>query len=1000
MKRNLHLLLAVLLSISAMSLSAETTIVSVVSNTESGIAEANYVATLSDGTILGFQTDYDAAYFCGAISALASLSVPDSIRYESSGRKTTLPVTTIGSKRGGFYDGYNYSYKYNLDLEQAPNITSLTLPASISSISALSSQIKILHINGELTTVQNNDIWANLERILVPSNLLDYYYSQEKDWYKYILINVEGTDPLKLTINMTKAGEFAQLLLQQTDNWYKVNELTVVGMLNEDDLNVFKRMRQLTRLDLSNAIIEDIPNDFSLEDYMGFGLLQELILPEINNIGNYAFYNCPRLTKITMPKVTSIGTSAFYACGMTEISIPEGVASIADGAFSCSKIQKIIIPSSINTISRSCFYQCKSLTSVTLPSSITTIESWAFAETPLTSIDLPKVQTIDQSAFYNCQQLKSLSLGEGLRAIGNSAFSNCSLLTEVKLPGTIKDVSYSVFSGCSNIKKVTCHAVLPPNQKDGFMLSGCDMTNVKLYVPAISIDKYRASDGWKNFYTILAQPDKVKDLFIDDEVIISDVSGIASDCSLNLDWKWDQTSYYDSSYKIGCLDYNGDAVFQMYEYQQNYNLGNSGWSSMSYYQDAHLTSLIVNGPMNADVVSTTLECPSSDMWYFISLPYDTKVSDITYSKDCRFVIRKYSGANRALLTGDTWQNLTSDDIIHAYEGYILRCSENEVSFRFPAADNKNNVFAKDDVTIPLNEYIGEFDHNRSWNLIGNPYPCYFDSRKMEFTAPFMVWNSYNNRYDAYSPVDDDYILRPTQAFFVQRPIDQASITFHKDGRQKDDVAQSSSEDGKPRKVASFQHREVLNFSMLHNQHEDHTRIVLNEEASTNYELGKDAPKFIDGENGSMLFYTIDNGLKFAINERSIDDGIAQLGFFAEEEGEYTISLKSSAVPVMLIDHEQQIETSMNEDYTFNARQGFSDNRFTLILGEATGIEQIEIAKQSIQMDNGMLVTNIPCTINSLDGRLVSKSKAGECIHLPKGIYIVSGKDVKRKIVVK
>lgn len=987
MKKNLHFLFAVLFNICAMSVSAETTTLDAVVNYDSGIknVHVDYTTTLADGTVLGF---YESVFgsdviFCGAISTKKELSIPDSIRVKSwyGDDMITLPVKSIGSS-------YDTSY---IDFERAPSVTSLILPKSIEGVYILPSCVTTIHAQGYIENVSTS-VLADIDRILVPKETLESYY-QNSSWRDHVLINEEGTELLKLTINMTKVGEFAQLLLQQTGNWYKVNELTVVGKLNEDDLNVFKRMRQLTKLDLSKAIIEEIPNDFSQSGGMGLGLLQEVKLPEVNRIGVNAFSYCGKLKSVILPKVNTIGANAFAHCGFVDFSIPEGVTEIGDYAFSqCENLRSIVIPSSVTEISNGCFYGCENLSSVTIPSSVHRIGESAFCQTNITSVILPCVQRIEDYAFSRCEQLKSIVFGEGLTDIDANAFSSCTALTEVDLPSTLKRV-YLAFNACSNIKKVTCRAVVPPSHTN-FMLSGCDMTDVKLYVPTMSIDKYRASEEWRNFYTILPQTDKVKDLYIYDEVTVSDVSGIASDCSLNLNWVEQKSNYYSSTYKIGSLDYNGDSEFKMSKYQQSHYL-------VYDYQYAHLTSLIANGQMSADAVSTSLECPNSSVWYFISLPYDTKVSDITYSKDCRFVIRKYSGADRAMQTGDTWKDLTLDSIMHAYEGYILRCSKGNVSFTFPATDNKNNVFAKENVTIPLKEYVGEFEHNRSWNLIGNPYPCYFDSRKMDFMAPFMVWNDDYERYDAYSPLDDDYILRPTQAFFVQRPVDQSSIVFNKEGRQKDDVAKSISVETKSRRAKSVQNREVLNFSLRYGQKEDHTRIVLNEDASRKYELGKDASKFIEGTNGSTLIYSVENGVRYAINERSVDDCIAQLGFYAEDDGEYTIVLNSTqSVPVTLIDNETHAERELNEGYTFNAVKGFSDNRFTLVFGETTGVVQPELARTTIHMANGDVSTDVPCTIYGMDGRVVAVVAAGESISLATGVYIVSSKDVKRKIVVK
>ena len=433
----------------------------------------------------------------------------------------------------------------------------------------------------------------------------------------------------------------------------------------------------------------------------------------------------------------------------------------------------------------------------------------------------------------------------------------------------------------------------------------------------------------------------------------------------------------------------------MHDYKQYHYMGRSN-NSNQYSYEAHFTSLISNGTMRSDNVETTLRVYDTNTWYFISLPYDVKVSDITYTDGTQFAIRKYSGQNRAAQSGSTWVNLTENDVMQAYEGYILRCNKQNADFTFPAINNtnKNKVFEKESVVMPLGEYLCEFEHNRSWNLIGNPYPCYYDTRRMDFTAPITVWNRYNQRYDAYSPVDDSYILHPAQSFFVQRPVNQATITFDNAGRQKNAAVQALESRAMSRKFPSLSPRKIYNVIMSDGMTEDHTRFVINSGATCAYELDKDASKFIADDNKSMLVYTIENGVKYAINERPMTDGIVSLGFYAPIDGEYTLSLNTQQDDnINLIDNENHAETALTGEYRFNASAGYNDARFTLMFGEATGISIINV-------DHGTVSANAPYAVYTTDGRLVGYYSAGNDATLSKGIYVINSKDVKRKIVVK
>lgn len=972
--------------------------VDVVYDSSSGINGANLTTTLNDGTVLGFYQNSalhrSDVYFNGAISTKQEIIIPDSIRFSSGDKYAVIYVSSA------------------CDLSQAPNVTSLTLSAKINRIYGLPSTVKVLHAKNYIAGSNVGvSIISNLIRILVPEKDLNSYY-EDLTWRQNVIINEEGTEPFKLTINMVKAGEFAQRFLEQTDNWYKVNELTVTGELNSDDLSVFKRMKQLVRLDLSQAVISDIPSSFSgagRYNTDGFPLLEELLLPELNMIGDDAFYNSQRLKNISIPKVETIGESAFSYCGFSEINLPKDIKNIGKGAFQNSGLQNITIPSSITKINDNCFSDCSKLSSVVIPSSVTEIGGSAFASTPLTSINLPGVQMIDGGAFSGCKQLADVKLAKGLTTLNGSAFRGCSALTEIDLPATLRGAMRdNPFSECKNIKKIICRATTPAIQIDdaygfnyNYIFGDLDKTNVKLYVPDMSINSYRKKKGWKDFYTILPLEDKTSEIYIYDDATINEVSEFAEKCELVLDW---YSFYNEGSYRnyYGTLDYTGNSMFSMGGFKQCHDLGGSHYntnSSSSY--DSYHSSLIANGNMRADNVQTVLYVNNTSIWNFISLPYDVKVSEITYPEGCQFAIRKYSGLNRARQDGSTWLNLTADSVMHAYEGYILKCNIANAEFTFPAINNgnKNKVFEAGNVVMPLGEYIGEFEHNRSWNLVGNPYPCYYDTRKMDFTAPITVWNGRN--YDAYSPVDDEYILRPTEAFFVQCPVGSTSITFNNAGRQKDNKVQPLQ--ARMRADGEFGNsvRRVYNITMSDGTMEDRTRFVINEKASRSYELDKDASKFVDCDKTQMLVYTIENGVKYAINERPLANGIVGLGFFAPTDGEYTLMLDMQHDEnIILVDNETETQTELSEGYRFSASAGYCDTRFTIMIGGATSISDVSHEDVRINIENGLVSADVPYSVYTIDGRLVGDFAAGATAVLVKGMYVVNSKDVKRKIVVK
>ena len=138
----------------------------------------------------------------------------------------------------------------------------------------------------------------------------------------------------------------------------------------------------------------------------------------------------------------------------------------------------------MTSIGNYAFYDCSGLTSVTIPNSVTIIGGYA---------------------FYNCSKLTSVTIPNSVTRIGGSAFKGCSGLTSVTIPNSVTSIGYAAFEGVdipTVISLIENPFTITGKTSNLRTFSQNTFNNATLYVPKGTIDKYKATDGWKDFLFI------------------------------------------------------------------------------------------------------------------------------------------------------------------------------------------------------------------------------------------------------------------------------------------------------------------------------------------------------------------------------------------------------------------------------------------------------------------------------------------------------------------
>lgn len=1011
---------------------------------------------------------------------IENLVIPSTVRYND----VTYAVVAL------------YDNRYNQN-----KVRTLTLPRTLRHINdyGLSDYRAItdLEIPANVERMGNDVVYncPQLRRIKVNAEVPptlgslnhEYYYYRitipRESFHAYRLVNawnnrtvlIGGDEGVTVSTGKIAAGDLGHVVIDEAGYLQEVNKLIIEGELNADDWSNITQMTNLTEVDLSKALIDEIPssafnerwaidkvvlpptlkkigscafqrtsltsvnipdNVETIEEnaFSQVRQLQEVHLPDsLTSLGRYAFEKCRSLRTVKIPtKLKEIPWYTFDGCNsLQSVELHDSITGIGDYSFRNCNLREITLPKSTTWVGGSAFEENANLSKVTLNEGLIDIWASAFQDTAIDTLNCPStLRNIYNSAFARCNNLRQINLNEGLTRIEVYALAD-NQATEIVLPSSLEYCAGAAFSNCNSLVTIEARSVMPPNTGGGCPLTVNDLTKAVLYVPVWSLAEYQLATGWNQFYTFrtsdfMPQYVKVnKDFYftLRDELD----PDYRPDIELTVTNNQITDSQGNSDYQHGNLTISGRSKLAV----NDFSMVLSPYAKFSYERERygyyidnkHLrpTSLIVKGEMRAENVTINL-WNATNRWQFVSFPFDVKVSDIVpVDSTTSWVIRSHSGAERAAgNTAAVWQNLSADDVLQAGKGYIMQCykpSNNSrsmnkgsfVPFKMDFNDNSSSevaqftvrpltttvnrqqIFNADNRTVALEEHLAEFEHNRSWNLIGNPYPSYFDTRFLDFGAPFMVWNSNNQNYEAYSPVDDSYILAPAEAFFVQRPVDQESITFLKDGRQTDRYARTLVEEepaSAPQRIrAAYDsnthtaaQRTVFNITLAKDgQQADRTRVVINEAATMQYDLSRDAAKFTGTEPAVSQIFTINGATRYAINERPLNNGQAQLGLHFGTDGTYTIGLSNQPDGQITLEDRltgTKLQLNGTAGYSFTAKAGDSTDRFVLHFDAvATGINAATTNEADRNDDT-----------YTLDGRKVNNPTAP-------GLYIKGGKKV-------
>lgn len=766
---------------------------------------------------------------------------------------------------------------------------------------------------------------------------------------------------------MVEAEEKSSAVLQAvggvSDNEAARNvvRLKVSGTVNSYDFMVMRnKMTSLRELDLTDAHVVYNP----YEHYQGYHSWND-------SLPDYAFYR-KELRVCKLPQsITYIGQSAFSECRkLTGMDIPEKVQEIGYAAFTgCNCLKEVEFHEGLERIGSEGFSNCALQDTIVFPQTL---------------------KHISYNAFGMNGSLKAVKFPVGLESIESSAFNNCSGLSEVRFPASVLSVGSDAFMMCDNIKDVYTY-IIDPLQLDQTTFSAEVFKNAMLHVPETAQNNYYWDTQWSQFPSIVMFNEPYEYFYLNKDLVIDEetprlegdtISGTGEVQGPDADLNPGSGLVVEGSESqdLGDVHLKDD--------------GNGNGASVIGQGDK-------DGHCNINAKNLHIDIQvEANRWYFFCFPYPIDKKNIKY--DGSYVLRWYDGAERAQHGRGGWKDWAAGKLT-AGVGYIFQGSQSgTLTFQVPDAK-----FDGENRDILLQSHGADEVQDAGWNFVGNPYTSYFDLQDLGYDYPVTIWNGWS--YEAYNPQDDDYVLYPYQAFFVQKPNAEDGITFHAAHRKtklQSEAARRANVAPRRMRRAAGVERRLVNLTLSDGKVTDKTRVVFNARKREAYEVGCDAAKFM--AEGVPQLYSLDGqGVKYAINERPEGNGVVSLGYEVQAAGNYTIGLTRADVGVMLKDKLTGASHDFSEgDYVFSSEAGTFHDRFLLVKSaSATGVNGVFAAGEAVvDVENGTIAVSgaagLRTTVTALSGILMGIIDGNGSLDVRPGVYVVNVGGQARKVVVR
>lgn len=420
---------------------------------------------------------------------------------------------------------------------------------------------------------------------------------------------------------------------------------------------------------------------------------------------------------------------------------------------------------------------------------------------------------------------------------------------------------------------------------------------------------------------------------------------------------------------------------------------------------------------------------ANDGWHFVSIPFEVTEANVKIAgtntqatwgglndTGFDFYVAAYDGFTQNAVgvapnynnAGTYWQNV-SDKTIRSNSGYIIR-TDRDITYDFVSNENETALFGTL-ANVPVSAYTTNNNvEHRSWNFVGLPFTSSFNMNYVsQEHAPYYYFDG--TTFEAIM-AGDGYSVYPFTPIFVQRnesAINPNELVFSSEGRLV--------------KAASSVPFDEVILVVKNTLYRDKVRIRLQSEATLNYDLGKDAVKFLTTRANVPQIYCKQNGYKLSVNAVPATTSEVSVEVMLPEAGTYTIQLEdiakaSGCEQIILLDNAVGAQVDLlsdNHSYVFEATAGAVKNLTIFFVLQGTSVVNSTSDGKIISIktiDNKAYITGLESlakvNIYDISGRLVQRfsevNNNDELLLINKGIYFIdvntSTQKAKAKVSVK